>query len=167
MYSSPYGTSVCGVDGQDIRSARVPDWYVGPCADASSFYDKIEVPANPPWWDGLEHEYPGHVTNFRRLYSMSHAVVFTHGDLMPHNIMVKDGHITGIIDWEAAGWYPEYWEFTTMLKGLRLSMGEDGRLSGRTPWQRLVLSLPSYRYAAEYECEWSLWWYTMESWPQW
>lgn len=25
--------------------------------------------------------------------------------------MVKEGHITAIIDWESAGWYPEYWEY--------------------------------------------------------
>jgi hypothetical protein len=23
--------------------------------------------------------------------------------------MVKDGQIVAIIDWEAVGWYPEYW----------------------------------------------------------
>ena len=40
-----------------------------------------------------------------------HRIVFSHGDLRPANIIVKDGHITGIIDWELGGWYPEYWEF--------------------------------------------------------
>lgn len=37
--------------------------------------------------------------------------VFTHGDLMPRNILVKDGNVVGIIDWEVAGFYPEYWEY--------------------------------------------------------
>jgi aminoglycoside phosphotransferase (APT) family kinase protein len=40
-----------------------------------------------------------------------HRIVFTHGDLHLDNIMVKDGKITGLIDWEFAGWYPEYWEY--------------------------------------------------------
>lgn len=40
-----------------------------------------------------------------------HGIVFTHGDLRPDNIIVKDGRITGIIDWEMSGWYPDYWEF--------------------------------------------------------
>lgn len=40
-----------------------------------------------------------------------YAIVFTHGDFYPRNIMVKDGHVKAIIDWEMAGWYPEYWEF--------------------------------------------------------
>lgn len=32
--------------------------------------------------------------------------VLTHGDLNLSNIMVKDGKITAIIDWEHAGFYP-------------------------------------------------------------
>lgn len=40
-----------------------------------------------------------------------HKIVFTHGDFAPRNIMVKNGTITGILDWEYSGWYPEYWEF--------------------------------------------------------
>lgn len=52
-----------------------------------------------------------------------HRIVLTHGDLHPRNIMVEwqeqDGthniKITSILDWEMAGWYPEYWEFTKAL----------------------------------------------------
>lgn len=40
--------------------------------------------------------------------------VFTHGDLNPSNILVHDGKIVGIIDWEMAGWYPHYWEYTSL-----------------------------------------------------
>jgi hypothetical protein len=58
-----------------------------------------------------------------------HRIVMTHGDLHPRNIMVNleanespmQGEVihtekmvvrvTSIIDWEAAGWYPESWEF--------------------------------------------------------
>lgn len=45
---------------------------------------------------------------------VQYSIKFTHADLRPFNILVKDGHITGIIDWEFAGWYPEYWEYTKM-----------------------------------------------------
>jgi len=32
--------------------------------------------------------------------------------------MVSDeGRITGIIDWEYAGWYPEYWEYAKAYFG--------------------------------------------------
>ncbi|KAJ0121945.1 Uncharacterized protein J7T55_002456 [Diaporthe amygdali] len=43
-----------------------------------------------------------------------YSIKFTHADLRPNNILIKDGHITAIIDWEFAGWYPEYWEYTKM-----------------------------------------------------
>ncbi|KAF7879062.1 hypothetical protein EAF04_000262 [Stromatinia cepivora] len=36
--------------------------------------------------------------------------VLTHGDLDATNIMVKDGHVTAIIDWEHGGYLPEWWE---------------------------------------------------------
>ena len=45
--------------------------------------------------------------------------VFTHGDLTPRNIMVKDDHITGVIDWENAGWFPDYWEYANIMKPSR------------------------------------------------
>ena len=47
----------------------------------------------------------------------SRASIFTHADVAPRNILVdKDGHITGIIDWERAGWYPDYWEYANIMK---------------------------------------------------
>lgn len=49
------------------------------------------------------------------LFQNKHRIVFTHGDFRPRNIMVKDGKVTGIIDWELSGWYPEYWEFVKSL----------------------------------------------------
>ncbi len=37
----------------------------------------------------------------------------THGDFNSLNILVEDDNIVGIIDWEMAGWYPDYWESTS------------------------------------------------------
>ncbi|KAL2022380.1 hypothetical protein VTK56DRAFT_5447 [Thermocarpiscus australiensis] len=45
------------------------------------------------------------------------APVFTHGDLNPSNIMVRGDQVVGIIDWEFAGWYPYYWEYTSAWYG--------------------------------------------------
>jgi hypothetical protein len=44
-------------------------------------------------------------------------IVFTHGDLRPENILVevvddKTCKVTGIVDWETSGFYPEYHEAT-------------------------------------------------------
>ncbi|KAI0390326.1 kinase-like domain-containing protein [Xylariaceae sp. FL0594] len=53
-----------------------------------------------------------------------HKIVFTHTDLNPRNILVEqfvqqDGslgwNVTGIIDWEFAGYFPEYWDYTKAL----------------------------------------------------
>lgn len=43
--------------------------------------------------------------------------IFTHGDLNPANIMVRDGQVVGILDWEYGGWYPPYWEYTSAFIG--------------------------------------------------
>jgi aminoglycoside phosphotransferase len=43
--------------------------------------------------------------------------VFTHGDLNPFNIRLRDGKVVGIIDWECSGWYPCYWEYTSAWHG--------------------------------------------------
>ncbi|KIY51927.1 kinase-like protein [Fistulina hepatica ATCC 64428] len=51
----------------------------------------------------------------------SYSVVLTHGDLCPDNILVcrtPDGNswtVAAIVDWELAGWYPEHWEYVTLL----------------------------------------------------
>ncbi|KAL9110170.1 MAG: hypothetical protein Q9227_005230 [Pyrenula ochraceoflavens] len=46
----------------------------------------------------------------------SEQSVFTHGDVAPQNIMVEDGHIVGVLDWELSGWYPDYWEYANIMK---------------------------------------------------
>jgi Phosphotransferase enzyme family len=46
----------------------------------------------------------------------SSSSVFTHADIAPRNILVDESHrITGIIDWEKAGWYPRYWEYISIM----------------------------------------------------
>ncbi|KZV59497.1 kinase-like protein [Peniophora sp. CONT] len=41
-----------------------------------------------------------------------HGSVFSHADLRPENILVDPStlHITGIVDWAWAGWYPRFWD---------------------------------------------------------
>ena len=45
-----------------------------------------------------------------------HEIKFTHNELHFSNIMINDGHISGIIDWRLAGWYPEYWEYNSATR---------------------------------------------------
>ncbi|KAJ5165906.1 hypothetical protein N7492_006202 [Penicillium capsulatum] len=42
---------------------------------------------------------------------------FAHGDINPFNIIVHEGNVAGIIDWEFSGWYPDYWEYTSAWFG--------------------------------------------------
>lgn len=43
------------------------------------------------------------------------AMVFTHNNLAPRNILVRDGHVVGIVDWEFSGFYSQYWEYVSAL----------------------------------------------------
>ena len=45
--------------------------------------------------------------------SKTWPLVFTYSDLSSLNILVRGDDIVGIIDWETAGWYPLYWEYTS------------------------------------------------------
>lgn len=49
------------------------------------------------------------------LYEKEHKICFTHSDLDLSNLLVQDGKLTGIVDWENAGFKPNYWEYTKAL----------------------------------------------------
>ncbi|PVH98629.1 kinase-like protein [Periconia macrospinosa] len=67
---------------------------------------------------------------------------FTHGDLTNVNIMVKDGNLAGILDWEASGYFPVWWEFTCAGIGL----GQEDQ-----EWKTLLREhMPSYEEAREF-----------------
>ncbi|KAI1839556.1 hypothetical protein JX266_014232 [Neoarthrinium moseri] len=46
---------------------------------------------------------------------------FTHGDLSLENIIVKEGKLAGIVDWESSGYFPVWWEFVST----GISLGPD------------------------------------------
>jgi thiamine kinase-like enzyme len=58
-----------------------------------------------------EH-YPDAQEPLAKTYGRAWRTIFAHGDLGPHNILWKEGRIVSIIDWECAGWFPEYWDYT-------------------------------------------------------
>ena len=56
------------------------------------------------------------------LYQKDHAIRFTYSDLHLSNLVLQSGRLSGIIDWENAGFKLEYWEFTRTIwvaKGTR------------------------------------------------
>jgi len=99
------GMAICNTLGEACRDARVcGDAPVGPFADEAAFSQVLRFSDDPS----------------RR----GHRIFFTHADLNPRNILVdrvvrRDGRpgwqISGIVDWEMAGYYPEYWDYTKAL----------------------------------------------------
>lgn len=67
---------------------------------------------------------------------------FTHGDLTSVNIMVEDGNLAGIIDWEGGGYFPVRWEFTSA----GISLGSEDR-----EWKNLLRKhMPDYTEARQF-----------------
>ncbi|KEQ94795.1 hypothetical protein AUEXF2481DRAFT_30155 [Aureobasidium subglaciale EXF-2481] len=115
-WKSPWGEKcICSSSGKAIRSVRVPYHKMGPFESEQSMNDYLLYPAGPDMWHTLE-EFESLKRRVERLFSDKHRIVYTHGDLKHHNIMVHNGRVSGIIDWESAGWYPDYWEFTTAIR---------------------------------------------------
>jgi thiamine kinase-like enzyme len=55
--------------------------------------------------------------------SEDYRIVLSHGDLSPRNLMIHEGQLSGIIDWECGGWYPEYWEYIKAMSSSPWSTG--------------------------------------------
>ncbi|KAF7933747.1 uncharacterized protein EAE98_003456 [Botrytis deweyae] len=74
------------------------------------------------WWARVEPYIPDKSRKDRLMEEFSRHIkpggpfVLTHGDLNIQNIMVKDKHLSGIIDWEHGGYLPEWVEFYMMEK---------------------------------------------------
>lgn len=89
---------------RDIRVGTVK--LFGPFDDISSFHRFIR--------GGIPIETAGTVFGDKvaEIHQRKYSIRFTHGDLASLNILMRNGRIAAIVDWECAGWYPEYWEFT-------------------------------------------------------
>jgi hypothetical protein len=98
------------VGGQKTRNVYdgLGGSFCGPFADEKAFDDwcLAYIPGGPltrfKWKRLLESERKN-----RRVASF----VITHGDLTPRNIIVQGNVITGIVDWERSGFFPEYAEY--------------------------------------------------------
>jgi thiamine kinase-like enzyme len=61
-----------------------------------------------------------------------YKICFTHGDASSSNILVRNGRVVALIDFEMSGFYPEYWEYTTAMNVNRFDSfwkGETGKFS--------------------------------------
>ena len=51
-------------------------------------------------------------------FSMRYPSVFSHGDLQPEHVLVHRGHISGIVGWAKAGWYPYFWNSFVLFESI-------------------------------------------------
>jgi aminoglycoside phosphotransferase (APT) family kinase protein len=106
----PEGTGVAEVDRGPLFEYRLPGTtgHIGPFETVEDFHRYLR---------GGQEDHPQHLPEVRELISR-HAeyqstIAFTHGDLSSLKILVSGDKLVGIIDWETAGWYPSYWEYTS------------------------------------------------------
>lgn len=142
QWANPWDGRICTISGTAIRSVRVPMHCVGPYESEQEFNEYL---IGASWAGGFpaEAEYQDARNRAEKIQPTPHPVVFTHGDPKPHNILVDKGRITAFLDWESAGWYPAYWEFTTAL---RFTFEKSW-------WYDFVLKLGGDEYLAELDCE--------------
>lgn len=87
------------------------------------------------------------------VHQVDHRIVFTHGDINLRNILVDEsGRLSGIVDWETAGWYPDYWEYTKAHYATK----------PKWRWLKAVIE-PTFRdfgdFSEDLDVERKLWWY--------
>lgn len=86
----------------------------GPFASVAEFHDFLAAPVRlcprPEWFE-----------KFRSQLDDIYGAHFAHADLSWENILVDPatGNVIGVLDWEMAGVWPEWWEFRKALYGLR------------------------------------------------
>ncbi|PGH13479.1 hypothetical protein AJ79_03609 [Helicocarpus griseus UAMH5409] len=102
--------------GTAIRSIRVPEHIMGPFANETEMHAYLLSTSSAHGFKSIE-DFEGAKVRARKLEFRPHRVVFTHGDLMAHNILVDEqNRLSGFLDWVSGGWCPEYWDFTTAMK---------------------------------------------------
>ncbi|KAG8420253.1 hypothetical protein J3459_011262 [Metarhizium acridum] len=118
-----------------MRALQAPPRLVGACSGGqfrdsrlchSHYFPSLvkEDEFNKYLISNLSHVTPRPVRDaFTRQQRNGHRIVFTHGDLSPRNIIVSNDRIVGLVDWEEAGWFPEYWEY---VKFFLRTGAEDG-----------------------------------------
>lgn len=156
QWRSPYGSSICSVLGSSLYSGRVPDHVMGPFTDEHHLYECLFKAASSHGFKSAE-QYSEALTKASKLRDRSGCIRFTHGDFKHHNILVDDdGHLSGFLDWESSGWYPEHWDFTTAM-----------RSGTKSWWGQAVGWMGGNDYGMELDCDKALNSLTVDSYAGW
>lgn len=147
------GEPICSVLNTTISSPRVPGHAMGPFESEEKMHDYLESTASARGFKSLE-AFESTLAQAKQLRTLDHSIVFTHGDFKAHNLLVDDEYrLSGFLDWECTGWYPEYWELTTAMK-----YGKG------TWWYMAMMRLGADKYETEIESERALNNLTVDSW---
>ncbi|GAB0137718.1 hypothetical protein EsDP_00005974 [Epichloe bromicola] len=106
----PEGTGVGSIDGGPFYDCRLPSrLYWGPYPTVREFHQALVngISLDTDWT--LDADLSELFEFYRR---SGDKLVLTHGDLSSLNILVRGDAVVGIVDWETAGWFPAYWEYT-------------------------------------------------------
>ena len=105
----PQDGAVSSVDGGSLFDCRLsnPLTHFGPFRSVQDFhrylrYDVNYHPNNDPDIDKLV-----------AFHGRDWPLRFSHCDLSSLNVLARGDKIVAILDWETAGWFPAYWEYTT------------------------------------------------------
>lgn len=120
----PCGASLGGTSGEGCKDSRRHTRISNtPIYNSAQFED---FQFSKPNYGG-----EAYIKLLRSLLSDSKSLcVFTHGDLRKENIMVRledngDFKVTGLIDWEKSGFYPDYFECTKITNTMSPSETDD------------------------------------------
>ncbi|OSC97937.1 kinase-like protein [Trametes coccinea BRFM310] len=137
---SPHGSAVCGLSGEAVVDCRITSSApVGPFPNEAAFNDRL-ADTSTPFKPAAE------VAEIRARMRDDHAIVFTHGDIAPRNVIVDGDRVVAVLDWEQAGWFPEHWEW---IKAMWCP--PDPKPASEL-WGRAVKGL----FARDYRAEWRI-----------
>ncbi|KZT53996.1 aminoglycoside phosphotransferase [Calocera cornea HHB12733] len=98
----PPNGSICGLDGRPCVSYLMSLEAFGPF-DSLAAFNAWMMECAQSRINITERALPDRLDNAKTR--------FVHGDLNPRNILADDdGNLTGVIDWECAGYMPEHWD---------------------------------------------------------
>ncbi|KAI0874965.1 kinase-like domain-containing protein [Hypoxylon argillaceum] len=88
---------------------------------------------------------------FKLMRKMPSALPFTfsHSDLHEGNIIIKDGQLSGLIDWELAGFYPVWWEYVNSCELLSDYLPTEFHHDEALNWFRVYHAIRERPEAAE------------------
>ncbi|KAJ5159037.1 uncharacterized protein N7500_008688 [Penicillium coprophilum] len=123
------GPELGGVRGEGVKDYRIMETYAYKGITTARGFNELQFSAK-------HRASPSYARLLRSFLDEENETlqgsVFTHGDLKKSNIMVQEDPeiadfyvVTGIIDWEDGGFYPEYHESTTLSNGQSIDSDDD------------------------------------------